>query len=98
MRRAPHRQLLLSALLAAAIACSDSGVTTPTVTSPSAGLITETFTGALRLNEAASFPFSSASGGNITATLTTFTPDLTLKAGLLVGVWIERPVHIRRGK
>ncbi|MGB7219821.1 MAG: hypothetical protein WBD07_13565 [Vicinamibacterales bacterium] len=87
MRRPPHRQLLLGALLAATIACSDDGGTTPIVTAPSGGIITETFTGALRLNEAASFPFSSASGGSITATLTTFTPDLTLKAGLWVGVW-----------
>lgn len=76
-------------LLATAVACSDNGATstTSTVTSPSGGTVTETFTGTLTLNGAASFPFNSTTSGSITATLTSFTPDTTLQVGLWLGVW-----------
>ena len=80
---------LLVALLGAASACSDDGTTTTTsasTTSPT-GNITETFTGTLTLNGAATFPFTSLSSGAIAATLTAFTPDTTLKVGIWLGVF-----------
>jgi hypothetical protein len=89
MCRPLYRQLLLIALVATATACSDSGATSTTasVISPSGSTITESFTGTLTLNGAASFPFNSTTSGSMTATLTTFSPDTTLQVGLWFGVW-----------
>jgi hypothetical protein len=92
MRRTLRPLLVVAALVAlvvTAVACSDSNATSTTsaVTSPSSTTITESFTGTLTLNGAASFPFSSTTSGSMTATLTTFSPDTTLPVGLWFGVW-----------
>jgi hypothetical protein len=48
---------------------------------------TETFTGALNTNGAASSPFTAKTGGTVTATLTTVAPDATIVVGIFLGTW-----------
>jgi hypothetical protein len=91
------RTLLLASLIVSS-ACSDDGATTTTTTTPTpTGNITETFTGTLALNGAATFPFTALSSGALAATLTCIQPagcpdpppavDTTLIVGMWLGVW-----------
>ena len=52
-----------------------------------AGTGAQRFTGTLNMNGAASFPFTAAAAGTITATLTTVAPDATVPIGLSLGSW-----------
>jgi hypothetical protein len=81
------RAPLLAALLATgAAACESNNPTTPDPpTTPST--TTETFTGSLNINGAATFPFTVATAGAVTATLTTVEPDATIPIGLSLGTW-----------
>lgn len=66
-------------------ACGSDTTTTPTPTTPVSS--TDTFSGPLTANGAASFPFTTAASGTITATLTTLAPNSTLIVGLALGTW-----------
>ena len=86
MRRLIPGLLMLGLL---ATACGDDTPTTPTTpTNPTTPPITEPlFTGTLKTNGAAVYPFTATAGGNITATLTTLAPDATVAIGLSIGTW-----------
>jgi hypothetical protein len=86
MRR---RAVLLLALvfeLAGAVACGDENdaVTTPTPDRPTT---TETFTGTLTVNGAATHPFVATGSGQITLTLTTLSPDAAARIGVSLGTF-----------
>jgi hypothetical protein len=88
MRRSISALLLLVILATAAAGCDDDTPTAPTPPAPGTPLtFTETFTGVLNMNGAASFPFTAKTGGSVTATLTTIAPDPTIAVGLLLGTW-----------
>jgi hypothetical protein len=78
----------LAAMLGAALsaaACSNPSTlpTTPTTPAP---IITDTFTGTLTRNGATTFPFSVATTGAVTATLTAVS-DSSVVVGMSLGVW-----------
>jgi hypothetical protein len=78
-------RFLAMAVALSTVACG-SGTTTPTTpTTPVSS--TDTFAGALTPNGAASFPFTTAASGSITATLATLAPNSTLVVGLALGTW-----------
>ena len=76
--------LLWLPLAAAAAGCDNGPVITPTPIGPS---VTQTFTGTLTKNGAATFQFSSLSRGTISATLTSVNPDASLALGISLGTW-----------
>jgi hypothetical protein len=78
-------RFLVVVLALGAAACGNDTPTTPTTTTPAT--VTDTFAGTLTANGAASFPFTTAASGVITATLSTLTPDTTLVVGLALGTW-----------
>ncbi len=89
MRRSISTLLLLAALAMGAAGCSDDTPETPTIPNPPGTPLTftETFTGALNTNGAASFPFTAKTAGTVTATLTTVAPDATIAVGFFLGTW-----------
>lgn len=71
-------------LAAAAAACSSedpSTIVTPTPTET-----TDTFAGTLGVNGAVTFQFV-GNRGNVTATLSSVTPDSTIQVGISLGTW-----------
>ena len=85
MLRLLNIRLLVAIVLACAVAaCDDDASTTPTTPTPS---VTETFTGVLAPNDAATHSFSVASSGAITATLKAAGDDNTLVVSFLLGTW-----------
>jgi hypothetical protein len=89
MRRLIPGLLLLGVLATGAAACNkDDTTTTTTPTTTTAPPITEPlFTGTLKTNGAATYPFTATAGGTVTATLTTLAPDATVGIGLSIGTW-----------
>jgi len=86
------RQGGLVALIAlgslAAGACNDDTPTVPTTpTNPTPVLTTETFTGSLTVNGAATHVFSSTVAGTVTATITALDPSASQVFGLSLGTW-----------
>jgi hypothetical protein len=79
------RVLAAMALALGTAACGSSTPTTPTTTTPVT--VTDTFAGTLTPNGAASYNFTTASSGSVTATLATLSPDTTLIVGLSLGTW-----------
>jgi hypothetical protein len=76
--------LLAIALLVIAPACgSDSNPNIPTPT-PTPG-VTDTFADTINTNGAVTFPFTIATGGFVTATLTAVGPDSTTLIGMSIG-------------
>lgn len=75
--------LLISALLAAG--CDNDPDTPDTPTEPAP--VTDTFTGTINVNGAATHTFAVGFAGLVTATLTTVTPDATIQVGLGLGTW-----------
>jgi hypothetical protein len=67
------------------VACGGDTTTTPTPTTPTT--VTDTFAGTLTTNGAASYAFTTALAGTITATLATLTPNSTLVVGIALGTW-----------
>lgn len=65
--------------------CGDDA--TPTSPTPEPTLVTDTFSGTVTKNGGATHRFTTAVGGQLTATLTQLTPDDTLTVGLGVGLW-----------
>jgi hypothetical protein len=57
------------------------------VVAPPPPTLTENFSGTLTLNGGTTFPFAVTLAGNITAQLTTLSPDSTKPVGLSVGTW-----------
>jgi hypothetical protein len=76
---------LAMVLAVGAAACGSDLPTTPTPTPPVT--VTDTFAGTLNRNGAASYSFTTASSGSVTAALTTLAPDSTLIVGLSLGTW-----------
>ncbi len=90
MFRSVQRSVLLGVAIAlTAWACSNkstgstSTVTTPTTTAT----VTDTFSGNLTINGAATFQFPVQSSGTITATLVSLGPDSSLAIGVSIGTW-----------
>jgi hypothetical protein len=81
------RLRVLAAVLIACgtAACGSSTTTTPTTTTPVT--VTDTFSGTLNANGAASYTFTTANSGLVTATLSTLSPDSTLVVGIALGTW-----------
>lgn len=76
---------MLAALVAGAAACGDDP-TTPTTPTPPA-TVTETFSGSVTRNGAATHTFATQASGTVTATLTTLAPDSALVIGLSLGTF-----------
>jgi hypothetical protein len=83
MQRAFWTSLLLAAAIVAGGCDNDVG-TTPTEPPPTT---TDTFTGTLNVNGAATHTFPIAAAGTVTATLTEVTPDNTVAVGFALGTW-----------
>ena len=79
------KMLTLVVCAAAAAACSNNTTTAPTT--PTVSTITDTYSGTLNQNGAASFTFTTSQSGNIQATLTALAPDSAVLVGLSLGTW-----------
>ena len=90
MNSVPTRaRRVLASVVVAALAAACSSTTTPTVL-PNPNSITETFAGTLTKNGATTYSFAIATplqSTNVTATLTSVTPDDTIILGLSLGTW-----------
>jgi hypothetical protein len=84
-------RFLAVAFALGAVACG-SNPTTPTPTTPTT--VTDTFAGTLTSNGAASYQFTTAASGSITATLATLSPDSTLVVGIALGTWSSNACQI----
>lgn len=85
-----RRSILGAALAVAALSVGTAGCEETTPNNPiNPGPLptTEQFSGSIGINGAIAFPFSTASAGTISLTLTTVTPDNTAIVGLSVGTW-----------
>ncbi len=78
--------LLLGALLMTS-ACGDDASTPTNPTSTPPPTITETFSGSINRNGAATHTFLAQDAGTVTATLTTLSPAGTEAIGLSLGTW-----------
>lgn len=85
MRRSCGGGLVLLALVALGAAGCDEDTTPTTPTTPTP-TVTESFTGTLSRNGAATFPFSVAATGQVTATLTELGSS-AVPVGLSLGNW-----------
>jgi len=84
MTRSVSRLAAVCGALALATSCSST--TAPTFFFTDAAT-TETFTAILTTNGAVIFPFSEGSAGNVTAFLTTISPDAGLTLEMDLGTW-----------
>jgi len=75
--------LLIGALMAAG--CDNDPDTPDTPTTPDP--VSDTFTGTINVNGAATHTFTVGPAGVVTATLTTVTPDATVQVGFGLGTW-----------
>jgi hypothetical protein len=90
MRRLIPGLFLLSVLASGAAGCNNNDpiTTTPTTpTTPGTTITEPLFTGTLKVNGAATYPFTATAGGTITATLNTVAPDAAIGIGLSLGTW-----------
>jgi hypothetical protein len=85
MNRHYLRHALLAGLLAFTAACSDE-VVSPTVTQPTP-TFTDTFTGTLTVNGAATHAFVTQASGTVTALLRVVEPDANVVVGVSLGTW-----------
>lgn len=83
------RAVLVVASLAIASACGSNNNTTPTPTptTPTTPTVTETFSGELKVNGAATYAFVTATSGTVTATLSTVDPSGAPAIGVSLGTW-----------
>ena len=77
--------LTMVMLAAAAAACSEGTTTTPTPITPP--VLTDTYSGTLNTNGAASYTFTTSQSGDVQATLTALAPNSALLVGLSLGTW-----------
>ena len=89
MRRSISTLLLVAVIAAGAAGCSDDTPTIPTTpnTPGTPMTFTETFSGAINTNGAATSSFTAKTGGTVVATLTAVAPDATTTVGLSLGTW-----------
>jgi hypothetical protein len=80
------RTLPAIALAFVATACGSDDPTTPT-TPTTPVTVTETFSGTVNQNGAATHTFTTQASGTVTATLTALSPDSALVVGLSLGTW-----------
>jgi hypothetical protein len=80
-----YRKLILIALLACGVAACDDEVTPTGPTTPQT--VTETFSGTIAPNGAATHNFAVGGSGSVVATLKTIGADNTLVVGLSLGQW-----------
>jgi hypothetical protein len=80
------RMLSVLALTLVLGACGDDDPTTPT-TPTTPPTVTDTFSGTINQNGAATHEFSTQASGTVTATLSTLAPDSTAVIGLSLGTW-----------
>jgi hypothetical protein len=82
-----HTLLVLGSLFVVlgSTACGDETPTTPTPVEPVT--VTDTFSGTINRNGAATHRFTTASAGTLSATLTELSPDPDLVVGFSVGLW-----------
>lgn len=73
------------AILAMSACGEDAAPTSPTVTEPTT--VTDTFTGTLTRNGAASHSFLVSTTGSVTATLTSLAPNAEIVVGFGLGTW-----------
>jgi len=78
-------RFLAVALAVSTVACGSGTTTAPTPTTPVT--VTDTFAGTLTSNGAASYAFTTAASGTVTATIATLSPDTTLVVGVALGTW-----------
>lgn len=78
-------RFLAVAFSLSAVACGSSTTTAPTPAT--AVTVTDTFAGTLTSNGAASYAFTTAASGTVTATLATLAPNTTLVVGMALGTW-----------
>lgn len=81
------RSVSFVALMLGASACGGDDVTTPISPTPPVAPMTETFSGSINRNGAATYPFTSQASGTVTATLTSVGPDSAAKLGFSLGTW-----------
>lgn len=84
MRRTCYGTMLLAAALVVAGCDNDIENRTPTEPAPTT---TDTFTGTINVNGAATHTFATVAAGLVTATLQTVTPDPAIQVGLGLGTW-----------
>ena len=85
MHRLITRLIPLVALSLIVSGCHNSS--NDAVVAPPPPTLTENFSGTLTLNGGTTFPFAVTGAGNITAQLTTLSPDSTRPVGLSLGTW-----------
>jgi len=85
-------RFLALAFAVGAAACGSSPTTPTTPTTPAS--VTDTFAGTLTQNGAASYTFTTAQSGQITATISTLSPNSTLIVGLALGTWSNNACQI----
>ena len=78
---------LLVVVVAAMFAAGCDDDTPPTTIRPDPELVTETFTGSISQNGAATHPFIATQAGAVRATLTLIEPDASIAVGLTLGTW-----------
>ena len=86
MLRVFNGRLFVIVLLACLAAACDDDITTPTPITPTLPK-TETFTGVVTQNGAATHNFDVGGGGNVTARLTAIGSDNTLVVSFALGTW-----------
>jgi hypothetical protein len=80
-----YKALVLTAVVVT-LGCDDDTPTTPTTPTAPAN-VTETFTGTVNKNGAASHNFTSSAAGVIQATLKSLSPNSEIEVGFAVGTW-----------
>lgn len=97
MRRSISGYLALLVLVVLVhTACSDNLSTTPTETTATTQ-ITDTFSGTLSRNGAATHTFATARSGTITATLLTLSPESVTSIGVSLGTWNGEACYLPPG-
>ena len=84
--RSVQSVLFATALVVTSAACGNNNNPTIPTPTPTPG-VTETFPGSIDVNGAQTFPFTVATGGFITATLTAVGPDTTALIGFSIGTF-----------
>ncbi len=85
-RRSVLPGLLAITLFTGSAACGDNSNPSIPSPTPTPG-VTDTFPGTINVNGAMTFPFNIATGGLVTATLTSIGPDSTTLIGMSIGTF-----------
>jgi hypothetical protein len=85
-RRSVLPGVLALTLFVTSAACGDDSNPAIPSPTPTPG-VTETFPGTINVNGAMTFPFTIATGGLVTATLTAIGPDSTTQIGMSIGTF-----------